>query len=149
MADGVIPQVSQDILRAAGAWLKVNGEGVYGAGPSPFGDEFGEYSARGAKDVRGNKLYLAQTEWRVTTKPGKLYVFFFSEPRAPFELPAMPQTVRRVYRLADKAPVEWKMDGGRTVLTLQRPMIDPMCTVVVVEFESPSAASASPGPGAR
>ena len=32
MADGTIPQPSQDILRAVGAWLKVNGEAVYGAG---------------------------------------------------------------------------------------------------------------------
>ncbi|RPJ71495.1 MAG: alpha-L-fucosidase [Acidobacteria bacterium] len=135
MADGVIPQASQDILRAAGAWLKVNGEAVYGAAPSPFGDEFGEYTARGAKDVRGSKLFLPQTEWRVTTKPGKLFVFFFSEPRAPFELPAMPGKVRSVYRLADRVPVDWKVESGRTVLTLQRPMIDPMCTVVVVEYE--------------
>jgi alpha-L-fucosidase len=137
MADGVIPQASQDVLRAAGAWLKVNGEAVYGAGPSPFGEEFGEFSARGAKDVRGQRLFLAQTEWRVTAKPGKLFVFFFSEPRAAFELPAMPQSVRRVYRLADKVPVDWKVEGGRTVLTLQRPMIDPMCTVVVVEYGDP------------
>lgn len=139
MADGVIPQASQDVLRAAGAWLRTNGEAIYGAGPSPFGEEFGEYSARGAKDVRGNRLFLPQTEWRVTTKPGKLFVFFFSEPRAPFEVPGTPQAVRRVYRLADKAPVDWKMDGGRIVLTLQRPMPDPMCTVVVVEFDDRTA----------
>ena len=69
-AEGVVPQASQDVLRTVGRWLKVNGDAVYGAGPSPFGDEFGEYSARGAKDVRGNKLFLPQTEWRVTAKPG-------------------------------------------------------------------------------
>src|SRR4029078_11887992 len=88
-AEGVIPQASQDILRTVGHWLKVNGEAVYGAGPSPFGDEIGEYSARGAKDVRGNKLFLPQTEWRVTAKPGKLYFTFFSETRAPSEVAAM------------------------------------------------------------
>ena len=49
MADGVIPQPSQDVLRAAGEWLKVNGEAVYGAGPTPFGDELGEPSSKGAK----------------------------------------------------------------------------------------------------
>ena len=30
---------------------------------------------------------LARTEWRVTTKPGKLFITFFVEPRVPFELP--------------------------------------------------------------
>src|SRR5262249_15728426 len=38
MADGIIPHASQDNLRTVGRWLKVNGEAVYGAGPSPFGD---------------------------------------------------------------------------------------------------------------
>lgn len=138
MADGVIPPASQDILRTVGAWLKVNGEAVYGAGPSPFGDEFGEQSARGAKDVRGGKLFLVQAEWRVTTKPGKLFVFFFNEPRAPFELPGVPGAVRKVYRLADKAPVDWKTENGRTILNMERPILDPMCTVVVVEHETPA-----------
>jgi alpha-L-fucosidase len=135
MADGTIPPASQDALRTAGRWLAVNSQAVYGAGPSPFGDEFGEPSVRGAKDVRGNTLFLPQTEWRVTTKPGKLFVFFFNEPRAPFELPAFTNAVRRVYRLADRAAVEWKTENGRTVFTLERPMLDPMATVVVVEFE--------------
>ena len=135
MANGVIPQASQDVLRVVGRWLKINGEAVYAARPSPFGDEFGEYSARGAKDVRGNKLFLPQTEWRVTTRPGKLYVFFFNEPRAPFELPSFRNAVRRVYQLADGEPVEWKVANGHTLIELRRPMIDPMGTVVIVEFE--------------
>ena len=53
MADGVIPPASQDVLRAAGRWLKVNGEAVYGARPTPFGEELGEPSAKGTKDLRG------------------------------------------------------------------------------------------------
>jgi alpha-L-fucosidase len=139
-AEGVIPQASQDILRTVGRWLKVNGEALYGAGPSPFGDEFGEYSARGAKDVRGNKLFLPQTEWRVTGRPGKLYFTFFSEPRAPFELPAMKNTITRAYRLADKVPVELKREAGHVNFTLERPVLDPMATVIVVEYEGTSVA---------
>jgi alpha-L-fucosidase len=134
-AEGVIPQASQDILRTVGRWLAVNGEAVYGAGASPFGEEFGEYSARGAKDVRGNKLFLPQTEWRVTAKPGKLYFTFFNEPRAPFEIPAMKNAITRAYRLADKAPVELKREGARVTFTPERPILDPMATVIVVEYE--------------
>jgi len=134
-AEGVIPQPSAEVLRTVGRWLRVNGEAVYGTGPSPFGDEFGEWTSRGAKDVRGQKLFLPHTEWRVTTRPGKLYFTFFSEPRAPFEIPVMKNRVLRAYRLADKAPVELKTDSGRTTFLLERPMLDPMATVVVVEFE--------------
>ena len=134
-AEGVIPQASQDILRTVGRWLKVNGEAVYGAARSPFGTEFGEYTSRDAKDVRGQRLFLPETEWRVTTKPGKLYITFFSEPRAPFEIPAIKNKITRAYRLADRAPVELATQNGKTSFTLERPMLDPMATVVVVEFE--------------
>ena len=135
MADGTIPQPSQDILRAVGAWLKVNGEAVYGAGATPFGDELGEPSSKGTKDVRGQPLMLARTEWRVTTKPGKLYFTFFAEPRAPFELPPMKNKVKRVYRLADGAAVDVKVEGSRTFLNIERPILDPMATVVVVDID--------------
>jgi alpha-L-fucosidase len=134
-AEGVIPQVSQDILRTVGRWLQVNGEAVYGAGATPFGEELGEPSGRGAKDVRGEALVYQQIQWRVTTKPGKLYFTFFDEPRAGFALPRMKNTPKRAYRLADNAPVDMKTENGRTVLNIERPILDPMATVVVVEFD--------------
>ena len=135
MADGVIPQPSQDTLRTVGRWLKVNGEAVYGAGPTPFGEELGEPSATGAKDVRGNPLFLSRNDYRVTTKRGRLYVTLFQEPRAPFALPAMRNAVKRAYQLADGRPVEVKVEAGRTLLQVARPIVDPMATVVVVEIE--------------
>jgi alpha-L-fucosidase len=134
-AEGVIPQISQDILRTVGRWLQTNGEAVYGASPTPFGEELGEASAKGFKDVRGDQLIYQQIQWRVTTKPGKLYITFFDEPRAPFAIPAMKNRITKAYRLADKAAVEMKTENGRTFLTLERPILDPMATVVVVEFE--------------
>ncbi len=139
MADGVIPQASQDVLRTVGRWLQVNGEAVYGAGPTPFGEELGEPSARGARDVRGDPLVYQQSQWRVTTRPGKLFITFFDEPRAPFALPAIRNTVRRAYRLADKAAVDLKMENGRAVLNIERPVLDPMATVVVLEFDGEKA----------
>ena len=134
-AEGLIPQPSQDILRTVGKWLQVNGEAVYGAGPTPFGEELGEPSARGARDIRGDALVYQQIQWRVTTKPGKLYFTFFDEPRAPFQLPQMRNAAKRAYRLADGAPVEMKTENGRTAVNVPRPILDPMATVVVVEYE--------------
>jgi len=143
-AEGVIPQPGQDVLRTVGRWLAVNGEAVYGAGPTPFGAELGEFSSRGAKDLRGDPLFLVRSEWRVTAKPGRLYFVFFKEPRVPFELPAMDGPARRAYRLADGEPVELKTDGGRTYLHLERPMLDPMATVVVVETGEAAAPPSGP-----
>ncbi len=135
MADGTVPQPSQDTLRAVGRWLKSNGEAVYGAGPSPWGEELGEPSARGDKDLRGNPLFLPHEEWRVTTRPGRLFFTFFQEPRVPFELPPMKNAVKRAYRLADGEAVEVKVENGRPRLVIPRPIHDPMATVVVVEIE--------------
>ena len=36
-ADGTFPQESIDILKGMGAWMKVNGEAIYGNKGSPFG----------------------------------------------------------------------------------------------------------------
>lgn len=134
-AEGVIPAGSQDTLRVVGRWLRTNGEAIYGAGPTPWGDELGEPSARGTKDLRGNPLALPHNEWRVTTRPGKLYFIFFQEPRVPFELPPMRNAVKRAYRLADRQPVEVKVENGRPQLVIAPPIHDPMATTVVVEIE--------------
>ncbi|HUG55403.1 MAG TPA: alpha-L-fucosidase [Vicinamibacteria bacterium] len=135
MADGVIPPPSQDNLRTVGRWLTKNGEAVYGAGKTPWGDELGEPSAKGTKDLRGNRLFLGRNEFRVTTKPGKLYFTFFQEPRVPFDLPPMKNAVKRAYRLADGVPIEVKTEGARRQLVVPRPILDPTATVVVVEIE--------------
>jgi alpha-L-fucosidase len=124
------------VLRTVGRWLKLNGEAVYGASPTPWGDELGEPSVKGTKDLRGNPLVLPHNEWRVTVKPGKLYFTFFQEPRVPFPLPAMKNAVRRAYRLADGAAIEVKpAEDGRPTLVIPRPIHDPTATVVVVEIE--------------
>jgi len=139
MADGTIPQPSQDILRTVGRWLKVNGEAIYGVQSTPFGEELGEPSAKGAKDVRGAPLVYPQTEWRVTAKPGKLYFTFFSEPRAPFPMPDMKNAVKRAYQLADGTPVKITSENGHVYLNIDRPILDPMATTVVVEIEGERA----------
>ena len=135
-SEGVIPQASQDVLRTAGGWLQVNGEAIYGAGPTPFGDELGEIS-KTLKDVRGEPLGFLQSDFRYTTKPGKLYITFFTEPRVPFALPPMRNTVSRAYYLGGDqgaVPIKMRSEKGRTILDIERPIPDPMATVVVVDL---------------
>ena len=106
----------------------------YGADPTPFGEELGGRVPRREGRAR-RSLVHQQIQWRVTTKTGKMFITFFDEPRAPFALPAIRNTVKRAYRLADKAPVDMKLENGRAVLNLERPIFDPMATVVVIEFD--------------
>jgi alpha-L-fucosidase len=132
---GEIPPPSVDVLRHVGEWLKVNGDAIYGAGRTPFGDELGEPSARGTKDVRGQPLVLSHDEYRYTTKPGKLFITFFAQPRVPFPLPKMQNAVKRAYRLGDGAPMEVREANGERQLVFTGQPYDPMATVVVLELD--------------
>jgi alpha-L-fucosidase len=144
MADGTIPQAAQDVLRMVGEWLRINGEAVYGARPTPFGAELGEASAKATKDLRGRPLFLVRSEYRVTARPGKLYFTFFTTPYRTFELPPFDNPVKRAYRLSDGKPIEVRTTDGARQLVLPsfaaanpsfRAIDNPMGTVIVVEIE--------------
>lgn len=135
-AEGLVPQPSQDNLRTVGRWLKVNGESIYGAGPTPFGPEFGSPNPDTTKkDSRGNKLFDALKEWRCTTKPGKLYLHLFKWPAGSFELSGVKGSVRTAYFLADpgKKPLSVRQENDKLTVTLPSTAPDAMDTVVVLE----------------
>jgi len=119
-----------------GRWLKVNGAAVYGAGRSPFGEEFGDYSTR-LKDRNDKPVYLAYTDWRCTTRPGKLYFTIFKMPRDGFELPAFKTSIKKIYFLSDpkqeNIPIQ-TVNGVRVVQT-PRNGPDAMANVLCVELE--------------
>ena len=139
-AEGVIPQASQDNLRTVGTWLKANGEAVYGAKRSPFGDEFGEYASK-AKNREGKPVFLARNDWRCTTRPGKLYftVFHFERAGADgyFALPEFKNAIKSVYLLENpKSALEVKTTAdGRRYLNPSRFINDTLGAVIVVEYE--------------
>jgi alpha-L-fucosidase len=118
-SEGVIPQASQDNLRTVGRWLKINGEAVYGAGPTPFGDELGAVD-NSTHDKKGNPGFKMATDWRCTTKPGKLYITFFKWPAGAFELNKVKGQVVKAYLLADPShkSLAVKQDGDRVTVTL-------------------------------
>jgi alpha-L-fucosidase len=98
----VIPQGSQDNLRAVGRWLKTYGEAIYGAGRSPFGEEFGEFGK--TKDLNGKEIFLACNDWRCTTKPGKLYFTLFNIARdGLIVLPEFKNEITKAYIVGDPA----------------------------------------------
>ena len=137
-AEGVIPQPSQDNLRTVGSWLKHNGEAVYGAGRSPFGEEFGEYSSK-TKATDGKPLFLPRNEWRCTTKPGKLQFIVFRTASDGFVLPSFKNKIKTVTHIdesGNRVPlkVETMADGSRRVNLSLMAVRDTMGAVLIVDL---------------
>ena len=119
--EGVVPSDCQDNLRTVGRWLASYGEVVHGAGRSPFTAEYGEYSAT-SKTADGKPEFLERTDWRCTTRPGRLYFIIFQTHRAlGFALPAFTSAIRKAYILGDAAKTALALTSENGVRTVQLP----------------------------
>jgi alpha-L-fucosidase len=132
---GMIPSQCQSNLLAVGRWLKANGQAVYGAGRSPFGEEFGDYSTK-LKDRSGRPVYLTYPDWRCTSRPGKLYFITFKMGRTGFDLPAFKNEIKKAYFLNDPEQTNMPVTDNNGVRVVQTPRFAPdaMASVIVVEY---------------
>ncbi len=135
-AEGVIPKASVDRLRAIGKWMRVNGESIYGCGPTPF----------------------RTLIHRCTTKPGKIYVHVFEYPVVDKKLVIryLKSDVKKAYMLADpwRRSLDVKRDGDAVAIAMPDTAPDAVDSVVVLEFDgepvvdepasAPTASSVAP-----
>ena len=132
---GLIPEPSIERLKAVGAWMKVNGEAIYATGPTPFGAEAGAFSET-EKDKKGKPKFIANWNWRATTRPGKIYLHIFNWPAdGKLQLPAVADQVKKVYLLADakhKKLAFTQMEAG-VALTLPETAPDKIASVICIE----------------
>jgi alpha-L-fucosidase len=78
--DGTIPEGAAKTLLAVGAWLKVNGDAIYGTRPwRQFGEGPTKYEAGSFHDTE-SKPYTAE-DYRFTTKDGALYAIELGWPK--------------------------------------------------------------------
>jgi len=133
-ATGVIPQPEQDRLRQIGQWLDVNGEAIYGCGPSPFGAERGAVSPT-EKDKKGKPVFVPKWDWRATTKPGKIYIHLLTWPGTSFQLADVKGTVTKAYLLADpkRAALPIAQKGSDLTVTLPAQAPDPLASVLALD----------------
>jgi alpha-L-fucosidase len=119
-AEGEFPRPCIDRLQAMGAWLKVNGESIYGTTKGPF-----SYLSWGAATRRGDLLYLHVTDW---PDNGKLNV------------PLTSEVVSAALLMHPEETLSIKTEDERVVLDLPEEVPDPVATVIILKLgEEPVA----------
>jgi alpha-L-fucosidase len=115
-AEGEIPPASVERLQAMGAWMKANGESIYGTTASPIGAlPWGRCTAKTADGK--TTLYLHVFDWPTD---GQLRV------------PGVGAEYKTAKMLASREAVQAARDGGDLVLALPASAIDPIDTVIAI-----------------
>lgn len=130
-AEGEIPAPSVERLRAVGAWLRVNGPAIHGAGPSPL---------------------PCESEWgAITQAPGRLYLHVFDWPAGPLVVRGLSCRVAGAHLLADpeRRPLAVRQcepapGVGELHITLPAEAPDPDVSVVVLEIDGAVEVPAQP-----
>lgn len=118
-ADGTIPQESIDLLKQVGAWMKVNGEAIYGTKASPFG--LFSWGRCTKKESNGKTtLYFSVFEW---PKDGKLTI------------PNLKNEIISSKLLANGKSVKGALTKDGAMFNLPANSIDPVATVLKVEVK--------------
>lgn len=114
--DGTIQPEFVERLRQIGAWLKVNGEAIYGTEPSIFE----KLPFFGRCTVKGQRLFIHLMGWPQDKK---------------IVLPGLKNKVEKAYLLANKEKLGYSKKGKDLVIKLPTEPLDQTATVIVVEVE--------------
>jgi len=145
-ADGTIPDEVKEVLLSVGAWLKVNGEAIYGTRPwKIFGEGPTKVAGGSFNDIRTSN-YTAK-DFRFTSKSGVLYAIELAWPTNQltviralgFDELGVPARIRSVRLLgfSDAIAFEQKPDGLYLHLPKQAPTPD--ASAFRIEFEPSSS----------
>ncbi len=119
-ADGRIPDAARRTLLEMGAWLKINGEAIYGARPWIVFGEGPTETANGTFAETKAKPYTAQ-DFRFTVKSGRLYAIQMAWPdngTATITSIRQDYPVKAVRLLGRDQPISFRQSDKGLILTL-------------------------------
>ena len=116
-ADGRIPVIMQERLLQIGAWLKINGQAIYGSQPNPF---------------RPQKF-----SWGTCTcKPGQIFVHIWGRKTGKIELPGLKNKVTKAYLLTGEKPKPVSTQKHKKGLTIKLPpLADDAVSIIVLQIK--------------
>ena len=111
---GEIPAPSAERLAQVGQWMRVNGDSIYGSGPSPF------------------KTQLAFG--RATSKPGKVFLEVFDWPAdGRLQVPTWGKKVRRVRLMDGNRALKFEQGSESVSIETPKTPSNPIASVIVIE----------------
>ena len=136
-SDGTLDEREEKILADLGAWMKLNGEAIYGTRPwETFGE--GPGGMVGGHFNERQQRFTAQ-DIRFTTKGQALYAICLGWPEKSARITALPAgkklwlgEIGEVRMLGIAAPLKWSQDG--TGLTVAMPEQKPCDHAVVLKL---------------
>ena len=132
-ADGTIPSIQMSRLQALGAWLKQNGEAIYGTHPW-----------KTAEGETAEGIHL-----RFTQNDSAVYATLLGKPRTEtISLKSLvPKAGTRIYLLGDAEPLVWSQQGSDTRITLPHDL--PGQYAYVLKIAGPLSLAAVNPPGSE
>lgn len=122
-ADGTIPEREVEMLREIGAWLRVNGEAIYGTRPWKIYGEGPTLTEEGPMREREDKPMTA-ADIRYTAKGSTLYAIALDWPKGDWRMPALGsdsphlagKKIAKVGMVGISDPVEWYFEPEALVI---------------------------------
>lgn len=112
---GLFPDASVERLADIGAWMKTNGESIYGTTAGP----------------------VQNAPWgRSTRKPGKIFLHVFEWPKDALVVSGISENVKNAYLLSDPArkPLSVSASGNNLAIKLPEKAPDEVASVIAIEF---------------
>lgn len=140
-ADGTIPEPEQKMLREIGAWLRVNGEAIYGTRPwTQFGEGPTEEAAGSFTDAK--RPEFTGRDIRFTTKEGKVYAIALAWPEdGKVVIESLGSTAgkaSKVRLLGSEEAVSWRQSENKLEVALPSKPPTPFAHAIEVKLEEPA-----------